>query len=137
MNNDLINYKYEGIRTRKRMSISDRAAQFASFSCLVGYEDKIKESSRYVDYKKNILEDERDILDGKMKYIKDNIKNNINVSIRYFVRDKFKDGGVYKDTCGIVKKIDEVNNLLILDSKFSIYIGDILDIDIQDKRMKF
>ena len=47
------------------MSISDRAAQFSSFSALTGYDEMIDEEAREVDAQKAFLDEKMEILDPK------------------------------------------------------------------------
>ena len=42
---DIINLPHHQSTTRPHMSLYDRAAQFAPFAALTGYEDSIKESA--------------------------------------------------------------------------------------------
>lgn len=48
MNNydDIIDIKYEGVTSRQRMSLANRAAQFAPFSALNGHNEAISETAR-------------------------------------------------------------------------------------------
>ena len=46
----------------------------------------------------------------------------------FFSKDKLKNGGSYKTIKGILKKYDEINNLIILEDKTKIYIDDIFSI---------
>lgn len=54
---DIINNKYEGSTTRKRMSPTNRAAQFAPFAALTGHDDAIKETARLTCEKYLALDD--------------------------------------------------------------------------------
>ncbi|MCM1452160.1 MAG: hypothetical protein NC102_07870 [Clostridium sp.] len=45
---DIIGRRYEGVTTRRRMSLENRAAQFAPFAALAGYEAAINETARHV-----------------------------------------------------------------------------------------
>ena len=47
----IINMPYQKSTKRKHMSLNDRAAQFAPFAALTGYEESIKEVSRTTDKK--------------------------------------------------------------------------------------
>ena len=50
---DIINLPHHVSKTRKQMSMHDRAAQFAPFSALVGYEDAVY---RCIDTHKQICD---------------------------------------------------------------------------------
>ena len=67
---DIINLEHHTSKTRPKMSIENRSAQFAPFAALTGYEDMIEEDARYVDEKLEINEDLKDILDVKIIKLK-------------------------------------------------------------------
>lgn len=46
MYEDIIEYDYQGVREHSRMSMQARAAQFAPFAALNGYEDAIDETTK-------------------------------------------------------------------------------------------
>lgn len=48
---DIIDFPYDGIEGRARMSLLDRAAQFAPFSALTGFEDLIEDTTDEVNSK--------------------------------------------------------------------------------------
>ena len=55
---DIINLPHPDPRTRPRMSLSDRAAQFAPFAALTGYDDAITEEGRLTSSKIELDENE-------------------------------------------------------------------------------
>lgn len=130
MNNyeDIINLPHHISSKRPQMSKEQRASQFAPFSALTGYEDAIKETARLTNRKIDVDDGLREILNNKLNIIEENIKNKPEVSITYFIPDKKKDGGEYTTITGIVRRIDEVNNLIIMEDKSKIDMNDILNI---------
>ena len=46
---DIINLPHYEPKNHPRMSMNARAAQFASFAALTGYEDSVKETARLVN----------------------------------------------------------------------------------------
>ncbi|MBR4262934.1 MAG: hypothetical protein IKQ35_06190 [Bacilli bacterium] len=122
---DIINLEHYEPRYHKRMNIDNRSAIFAPFAALSGYEDSINETARYVE-SKIILTDEK--IEQLNKKIND-YKNKI-IKITYFIKDKYKDGGIYVSITDKIKKIDLINKEIILFSKETIKIEDILDIDV-------
>jgi hypothetical protein len=109
-----------------RRPISARAAQFASFKSLQGYEDDIKEQGRYVDKKIEISESKKESLDNIISKIDLSSK----LRVKYFKKDLYKDGGKYLYKVGLIKKIDEINKKIIFDDKEEINLNDIIDISI-------
>ena len=112
------------------MSLLNRAGQFSPFAALTGYEDKVRETSRYTDTEIYLDEERQEIIRSKLNIIEENIKNNITVNITYFVKDKYKSGGEFKNISGIVKKIDTFNNIIIFTDKNKILLDNIIDIEI-------
>ena len=58
---DIINIKHFEPK-HKRMSLYERAAQFAPFAALTGYSDEIKEAARITEDENSFDEDYKDIL---------------------------------------------------------------------------
>ena len=54
---DIINLPHHVSKKRQQMPISDRAAEFAPFAALTGYEENIKEATRLTDTRIEIDED--------------------------------------------------------------------------------
>lgn len=115
-----------------RMRLEVRASEFAPFSALTGYSDKIKETARYTSQYIIIDDNLKEILDRKLSYIKKNLDKNYDVLFTYFVKDKFKEGGEYVNKLGKVKKIDLHEKLIILFDKTKIPINNVIDICINE-----
>ena len=122
---DIINLSRPKSSHPKR-PVSARAGQFASFKSLHGYEDDIKEQGRYVDNKIEIVEDKKESLDS----IINNLDLSSKIRVKYFKKDKYKDGGKYLYKVGLIKKIDKINKKIIFDDKEEINLNDIIDINI-------
>lgn len=126
---DIINLPHHVSQNHKPMDKINRAAQFAPFAALVGYEEAIKEKERTVDKKIILTNEEKEKISNILSYINLNIKNEIKVSITYFIKDKVKDGGSYNIKEGIIRRIDEVNKEVIFKDKTKIKINDIYEIN--------
>ena len=126
---DIINLPHHVSQNHKPMDKINRAAQFAPFAALVGYEEAIKEKGRIVDKKIVLTNEEKEKISNILSYINLNIKNEIKVSITYFIKDKVKDGGSYNIKEGIIRRIDEVNKEVIFKDKTKIKINDIYEIN--------
>ena len=48
---DIINLPHHVSKKHKQMSMHDRAAQFAPFAALTGYDEKVKEAAKEVNEK--------------------------------------------------------------------------------------
>lgn len=126
---DVINLPHHQSATRAHMSNYDRAAQFSPFAALTGYDDAVKETARLTDSKIELDEYELQELNEKLNKIQDDLREDAEVSITYFVTDKKKSGGSYKTISGIVKRIDEYEQLILMKDGTKIPIGDILEIN--------
>lgn len=125
---DIINLPHHVSKTRPRMSLEQRSAQFAPFAALTGYEDAVEETARITDTKIDIDEEVKLALDRQLNKLKNKINTKPYVTITYFVPDTKKSGGEYVTVAGNVRKIDEYNQLIILEDTTQIPILDINEI---------
>lgn len=128
---DIINLN-RPISKYPHLSIDSRASQFGSFSALTGYEDEVKEVERITCKKIEISDDFKNILNNKINYLNNHIKDKIEVTITYFVKDLKKDGGIYINKKGFIKKLDFINKNIKLDDNFIININDIININFEE-----
>lgn len=112
-----------------RMSIENRAAQFAPFAALTGYDAKIAETARLTNKKIHLTEDQKDTLNLKFQIMKDHIGENVSFTLSYFVPDERKSGGSYLTHSGTIKKIDFDNGFLMFQSGETIPLDAIVDIN--------
>ncbi len=111
------------------MSLHDRAAQFAPFRALTGYEDSIEETARLVDEKIDIHEDKIRSLNERLVALKNRIIQQPYAEITFFRPDDRKDGGAYVIRKGNVKMIDSYDRTVIFTDGRTVRIDDILDIN--------
>ncbi len=124
---DIINLD-RPISKHPHLGIDSRASQFAPFAALVGYDEQVKETARLTDKKIEIDDGLREIINNKLSYINDHIKENIEVSITYFVKDSKKNGGKYITKTGVVKRIDIINEFVKFTDNDIIYMKDVINI---------
>ncbi len=125
---DIINLPHHQSEKRPHMSLHDRAAQFAPFAALTGFDEKIDETARLTDKKEVLDEETALLLENKIRHIKDNISSRPVITVTRFVRDERKEGGSYQPFEGKVKGIDEINRVIIFTDGEKIYFDDILKI---------
>ena len=125
---DIINLPHHVSKIRLPMTLYNRAAQFAPFAALTGYDDAIEEVGRITSKKIELDEELKSILNENIKIINDNIKEKPEASITYFVPDSKKIGGSYKTINCNIKRIDEINKFIILTDNTKISIDDLLNI---------
>lgn len=126
---DIINLPHHVSKTRPQMSMMDRAAQFAPFKALTGYDETIKETSRFTDSEVLMDNEALNILNRKLQMILTRINEEPEISITYFKEDGKKRGGAYVNETGVIKKIDTLNRGIILTNGKEIALDNILDIE--------
>ena len=90
---DIINLPHKQSSKRPHMSLQDRAAQFAPFAALVGYDDAIKETGRLTDERIEMSEENLAVLNTRYQILVDHLGEEPEVAITYFVPDIYKTGG--------------------------------------------
>ena len=128
---DIINLPHHQSRERAHMSLHDRAAQFAPFAALTGHEEAIEETARLTDEKITLDETAIEKINEKLNEIANHLPEKKPVSITYFTPDKRKNGGAYLTDIGTVKKIDEVEKVVIMDSGMKISMEQIIEIEME------
>lgn len=125
---DIINLPHYISKKHPQMSIEARSAQFAPFSALTGYDEAIKETARLTDKRIEIDDGLKIILNNKLQYVLEKIKLKPEIIFTYFVYDDKKIGGKYVEKIGVVKKIDMVEQYVMLIDKTKIPILEIINI---------
>ncbi len=125
---DIINLPHHQSDKRPRMSLYDRAVQFAPFSALTGHDDAIKETARLTDKKIELDDYEQMLLNNKMNFILNHIIDQPEITVTYFIPDSAKAGGMYLDFAGNIKKYDAVQRVIYFTDKTEIFIDDIIEI---------
>lgn len=126
---DIINLPHHQSAVHPHISMHDRAAQFSPFAALIGYDEAVQETARLTDKKAEFAEDEKAILDYKLKVIENAMGTGEIFRFTYFVPDKKKQGGVYVDYEGSPKKINRIENKLFLTDDTVIEINNLVNID--------
>lgn len=113
-------------RVRRRMPRENRAAQFAPYAALVGFEGEIAEEGRLTVDKTTLSEYEIERLD---RLLREAHEGCIPVGITYFLCDKLKSGGNYFKVMGRVVSLDTITATLKLDIGTEIKFSDIIDVE--------
>ena len=133
---DIIRLEHPVSATRARMSNADRAAQFAPFAALVGYEAAICEAARWTEAPVFLTESSAEAIDACLREIALDIGRRPAVQVTLFCPDSRKAGGAYITQIGNVYKIDLYRKVMLLGSAAEIPLADIVDICILDKTEK-
>ncbi len=111
------------------MPIENRAAQFAPFAALTGYDDAVEETARYTDEKRELTAEKKQELEEALLELARDLENNNRARVTYFVPDKLKDGGEYVTRILEIRRIDEYKRALVLMDKSEVRLDDIIAIE--------
>ena len=126
---NIINLPHHVSPTRPQMPMSDRAAQFAPFAALTGYDAAIKETGRLTDEKIELDEEALTALDMKYQFLMDALDDAPEVTITYFQPDERKAGGKYVSAVGVVRKVDDFERRITMQDGTKIPMDDVISID--------
>lgn len=132
-----MNEKYESIinlphhvsMTRESMPKADRAAQFAPYSALSGYEDAVEETARLTDGQIELDEYEKEKINATLMALLSS-PIGTKAKITFFRPDDRKSGGAYVTVSGELDFIDEVKRELTLVGYYPINLDDIIEVSI-------
>ena len=130
---DIINLPHHTSTKHPRMTRTARAAQFAPFAALTGLDDEMEETARLTDKKITLDEEQKQVINRELLFIKNNPQRDIPVIITFFKSDGRKDGGAYIEKEVRIKRIDEINRKLILSDYSEIKIDDLFSVRIKEK----
>ena len=102
---DLLRLPHHVSASRKPMSMTARAAQFAPFAALSGYDAEVQEAGRLTDQPIELDEYEKETLNARLQLLAQHLQEKWTVSAVYFQPDERKEGGAYVTRTGTVKKI--------------------------------
>ena len=97
---DIQNHKRYQLKHHTPMSLESRAAQFAPFAALVGYDEEIGEAARSTDGREELSEDATDALNQAFQKLLEHEEDRPLVTVTYFQPDAKKDGGRYMTYTG-------------------------------------
>ena len=122
---DIVNLPPHISKKHPQPSMMDRAARFAPFAAITGYEEMVLEEARVTEERMDLDEGALALLNEKLNMIQEFLDEEPEVTIIYFEPDKKKSGGAYVNITGIVKRIDEYEHFVIMTDGKKIRIEDI------------
>ncbi len=133
---DILHLPHHRAAGRAHMNLHDRAAQFAPFAALTGFDGVIAETGRQTECRVELSESEKALLDRKFARIIDCLQQGRRptVTVAYFEVDACKEGGAYRQCSGEVKKIDLFERTIVFMGKagrsgrVTIPMDDVMDI---------
>ena len=126
---------------RPKMTMNDRAAQFAPFAALTKFGEEIRESNRKTSEKIELGDGDIEQIDEALRGIERRIEKNkadgacneeFAIAVEYFARDKVKSGGHVEEYIGNVKKIDRAGRKLIFEDGKIVGMDDLLSVSAVD-----
>ena len=126
---DIIDLPHPEPQTHPRMPMRDRAAQFAPFAALTGYDAAIRENARLTQERIDPAEAELAALDRRFRLLLEHLGERPEVRLTRFRPDERKSGGVYETVSGIVKQIDLIARRIRLLDGTDIPMDDVLTLD--------
>ncbi len=106
----------------------NRAAQFAPFAALTGYEEDIEETQRLTVDKITIENDAANEIDRNLRLA---MLSHKPVTITHFLPDPLKPGGSYLTISGLIYKIDLHENVVIMEDGSAILLYNIYDVSLE------
>lgn len=126
---DILNLPHHVSSERPHMPMIDRAAQFSPFAALTGYDAAIIETARLTDAKRELSEEQKEVIGKQLLALQSRLKTDSHVSVTYFVPDSRKAGGAYKTITGAARKVDEALGVLEMRSGVTIPFDDIIGVE--------
>ena len=116
---DIIDLPHWDSPTHPRMSLEDRAAQFAPYSAVVGYGDMVKEEARETGTFAEPSEDEALELEQTLYILNRKTEQGEKpvCTISYFIPDERKNGGETVTITEAVRRIDPIRRKIVLAKK--------------------
>ena len=126
---DIINLPHPTSQRHRRMPIRDRAAIFSPFAALSGHGAAIAETARLTERRIELDEDTRAELDRRQAVLLEHMDEQPEITITWFQPDERKDGGAYLTATGRLKKLRELERLLVLADGAEIPLEDVVALE--------
>lgn len=126
---DIIHMERPVSRHHIPMPLENRAAQFAPFAALTGYDDAVDEAARITGKRIELSEEMKSELDMKLSEIASSLEDRPEIAVTYFVPDLLKDGGSYETITGAVRKINMAEREIVLENTGAISIDDVVGLE--------
>lgn len=128
---DMLELPHPVSKMHPQMPRRDRAAQFAPFAALTGYEEAVREAARITEEKMILDEDSKVQLDWKLRCLQEKVEEKPIITVTYFMKDERKKGGKYVTVTGVLKKIDSYTHQFVLENGEEIPVEDVVSLDIE------
>lgn len=122
---DIIYLPHHVSQNYPQMSMHDRAAQFAPFAALTGYEASVGETARLTSERRELDPQEAEELNRRLTDLAARLPDHPEVTVEYFVPDDRKAGGAYVTVTGRVRHISVPEKTLVLEDGAVISLEDV------------
>ena len=126
---DILHLPHPDSPSHPRMARQDRAAQFAPFAALTGYDAAIQETARPTEKQREMGEEDLAALNEKLRILMENIQEHPRLTIVCFQPDVKKTGGKYVSVEGRVKKIRTYERQLVMEDGSVIPMDSVLEME--------
>lgn len=126
---DILRLPHHISASRKPMAMTARAAQFAPFAALSGYDAEVQEAGRLTDRPIEPDEYEKEAMNARLRLLARHLREKWVVGLVFFQPDERKAGGAYVTRTGTVKKLYETERLLTLTDGTVIPLDDLIALD--------
>lgn len=92
----------------------DRAAQFAPFAALSGFDETVQEAGRLTQAQIELAENEREALNDALVRLAARLPEQPEIRLTYFQPDAKKSGGTYRTILTRVRRLDANAQVLVL-----------------------
>ena len=128
---DIQNHKRYQLKHHTPMALESRAAQFAPFAALVGYDEEIGEAARSTDGREELSEDATDALNQAFQKLLEHEEERPLVTVTYFQLDAKKDGGRYMTYTGNFRFYDAEKRVMKFVGGMVIGVGQVCRIEMK------
>ena len=112
---DIIHLPHHVSQNHPQMPLRERAAQFAPFAALTGYEEAVGETARLTAERRELDPQEAEELNRRFAALIARLPERPEATIEYFVPDERKAGGAYVTVTGRVRHISVSEKVLVME----------------------
>ncbi len=106
-----------------------RAAQFAPFAALTGYDAAVAETARLTEEKTELAEDAAELLNLAIRRLEESGTAGRGITVRYFVPDSKKEGGAYRLHTGTLIEVRDFEKELVFEDGAVIPLDAVTEIE--------
>ncbi len=125
---DILDLPHPVSQKHPAMPLLARAAQFAAFKALTGYEEEIAEEGRYTEQAIELDEHRKEVLDRRLRILWQRREEKPTAEFVCFEPDLRKAGGSYRHIRGVITKIDLLKGTLLLQTGEQIALERLCDL---------